>query len=248
MRFAHETWHWRSLLWWLAVFAVVVQVKHHYSIATAADLEWMLRPLSQFLEWFTGYHFHSDDRSEWVSEAADVRLVKACAGINFMLMSFMTYAWIVRPDRRPGMPPRSLFAGQLLLLCVAMIAAWTSALLANSLRIMVAMSVESHGWGLDAIGLGAAELHRLIGMAIYLPLLSLQMMLGNRSTGRDAVAAPLLLYLLLTVLVPLLTGNALQRPTLFIEHLMSLSAIMALMCGIYFLCPHGVSNTKSLHH
>lgn len=52
-------------------------------------------------------------------------------------------------------------------------------------------------------------------MGIYLPVLSLQMMLGNRSTSRDAVVVPLLLYLLLMVVVPLLTGNALQpRPCL----------------------------------
>ena len=244
MRFRRETWHWQSLLWWLAVLAVVVQLKHHYSIATAVDLEWMFRPLSQMLEWFTGHEFHRDGRYEWVSESADVRLVKACAGINFMLMSFMAYAWIVRPERRVGAGPLSGMAGRLLLLCVAFIAAWATCLLANSLRIIVATSVESHGWGLDAVGLGAAELHRLIGMGIYLPVLSLQMMLGKRGKRRDAVAAPLLLYLLLMVVVPLLTGNALQHPTLFTKHLLSVSVMMAVMCGIYFLCHHRWSNKR----
>jgi len=244
MQFGREIRRWQSLLWWLAVLAVVVQLKHHYSIATVTDLEWIFRPLSQLLEWFTGHEFHRDSNYEWVSEGADVRLVKACAGINFMLMSFMAYAWIVRPDRCVDTDPLSWIAGQLLLLCAAFIASWTTCLLANSLRIIVAMTVESHGWGLEAIGIGAVELHRLIGMAIYAPLLSLQMMLGNRSRSRDALAAPILLYLLLLVVVPLLTGNALQHPTLFIMHLLSVSVMMAVMCGIYFLCHHRLYNKR----
>jgi exosortase K len=238
MPFGRETRNWQSLLWWLAVLAVVVQLKHHYSTATAADLEWMFRPLSLVLEWFTGHEFHRDSNYEWVSESADVRLVKACAGINFMLMSFMVYAWVFRPDRYADTGPLSWIAGQLLLLCAAIVASWITCLLANSLRIIVAMTVQSRGWELDAIGIDAAELHRLIGMVIYVPLLSLQMLLGNRSNTRDTLVAPVLLYLLLMVVVPLLTGNALQRPALFIEHLLNVSVMMAVMCGIYFLCRH----------
>jgi exosortase K len=245
MRLGPETWHWQSLLWWLAVLAVVVQLKHHYSIATAADLEWMLRPLSQVLEWLTGHHFHRDGHYEWVSESANVRLVKACAGINFMLMSFMAYSWMVRPDRCEEKHPWSWTAGRLLLLCAATIAAWTSCLLANSLRIIVAMNLEPQGWRLDAIGIGAADLHRLIGMGIYLPLLSLQIMLGNRRTSRDALAVPLLLYLLLMVIVPVLTGNALQHPTLFVKHLLSVSVMVAVMCGSAFLCQQRVGHKRA---
>lgn len=235
MQFGLKTWHWQSLLWWLAVLAVVVVLKQHYSIATAADLEWMLRPLSLLLEWFSGHDFHRDSNYEWVSEGADVRLVKACAGINFMLMSFITYAWIVRPDLRGDMGPLSWFATQLLMLCAAMVASWTTSLLANSLRIIVAMTVNTNGWGLDAIGVDAVDLHRLIGMVIYVPLLSLQMMLGNSRNIRDVLGAPVLLYLLLMVVVPLLTGNALHHPALFIEHLLYVSGMVAVMSSLYLV-------------
>lgn len=170
MLFGREAWSWQFLLWWLAVLALAVQLKHHYSIATAAELEWMLRPLSQLLEWFTGHEFHRDGRYEWVSETADVRLVKGCAGINFMLMSFMAYAWIARPERCLRVDLLPWIAGRFLLLCATVVAAWATGLFANSLRIMAAMSVDSRGWELDAIGIGAADLHRLIGMGIYLPV------------------------------------------------------------------------------
>lgn len=246
MPFGRETWHWQSLLWWLAVLAVVVQLKHHYSISTAAELEWMFRPLSLLLEWFSGHEFHRDSNYEWVSERADVRLVKACAGINFMLMSFMVYTWVIRPERYVDTHPLAWITGQLLLLCAAIVASWATCLLANSLRIIVAMTVQSRGWELDAIGIDAAQLHRMIGMLIYVPLLSLQMLLGNRSNIGQALAAPVLLYLLLMVVVPLLTGNALQHPALFSKHLLNVSVMMAVMCGIYFLCRHWLANTR--HH
>ena len=55
-----------------------------------------------------------------------------------------------------------------------------------------------------------AGLYRLIGMLIYVPCLSLQLALGGRRDNRVVLAGPALLYLLLMVLVPLLTGNALE--------------------------------------
>ena len=89
-------------------------------------------------------------------------------------------------------------------------AAWTTALLANSLRILVAMNLPGHGAGL----------HRLIGMLIYVPLLSLQLHLGDRETGKAALAGPVILYLLLMAVVPVLTGNAFNSPGVVIQHLL----------------------------
>ncbi|VAW79465.1 hypothetical protein MNBD_GAMMA15-2540 [hydrothermal vent metagenome] len=235
MPFRRETWHWPSAGWWLVVTALAVLLKHHYSIASAADLEWMFRPLSLLLEGLTGHEFHRDDNFEWVSESADVRLVKSCAGINFMLMSFVVYAWVARPDPEEDVGLWALIAAQLLLLTAAITASWATCLLANSLRIIVAMAAVSNGWELGVIGLDAAELHRVIGIVIYVPLLSLQMMLGNHTRIRDAFMAPVLLYLLLMIIVPLLTGNALQNPAMFTRHLLNILVMIAIICSVYFI-------------
>jgi exosortase K len=225
MPFARSPWGWRTLSWWLTVLGVVVALKYHYSIATAAELEWMFRPLSLLLEWFSGHPFHRDSNHEWVSESADVRLVKACAGINFLLMSLMAYAWTLRPDGRSEDGTLAWIAGRLLLLFAAIVAAWTTGLLANSLRIIVMMVVDPQG----------VQLHRLIGMVVYIPLLSLQLTLGDHRDRRAALAGPVLLYLLLMVVVPLLTGNAFQNPALFVEHLLYVSMMVAVVCGIYYV-------------
>ncbi len=70
---------------------------------------------------------------------------------------------------------------------------------------------------------------------VYIPLLSLQLTLGDHRDRRAALAGPVLLYLLLMVVVPLLTGNAFQNPALFVEHLLYVSMMVAVVCGIYYV-------------
>jgi exosortase K len=225
---------WKTLSWWLAVLAVALAIKHHYSIASAADLDWMLWPLSQSLEWISGHPFQRDSLHEWVSESADVRLVKGCAGINFLLMSLLAWAWVFAPERREDVDTPTWMAQRVLLLFAVIVAAWTSGLLANTLRILVAMNLPEHGTGL----------HRLVGLLIYVPLLSLQLHLGSRGNWKAALWGPVILYLLLMAVVPVLTGNAFNDPTQFIQHLVYLSAMTATMGGIY----SGVSALSAENH
>jgi exosortase K len=223
MPYLHSRLDWQVLAWWLTMLSVALAIKHYYSIATAADLDWMLRPLSLLLEWLSGHPFHRNSLDEWVSETADVRLVKACAGINFLLMSLVAWAWVFRPDRREDADVPTWVSRRILLLFAVIVAAWTTSLLANCLRILLAMNLPAHGAGL----------HRLIGMLIYVPLLSLQLHLGDRGNWTAALAGPVILYLLLMAVVPLLTGNAFNNPGQFIEHLLYLFAMVATMGGIY---------------
>ncbi len=214
---------WRSLSWWLAVLGIALTIKHHYSIATAADLDWMLRPLSLLLEWLSGHSFHRDQLQEWVSVSADVRLVKACAGINFMLMSLLAWAWVFRPCH--GNPDVSTWiGGRILLLLAVLVAAWSSSLLANSLRILITMNLPDPG----------TQVHRLIGLTVYVPLLSLQL-LGGRGNWQAALLGPVILYSLVMALVPLLTSNALKNPALFFDHLLNIGGMAAAMITIYLV-------------
>jgi exosortase K len=222
MQWLRKRLDWKTLAWWLAVLGVALAIKQHYSIASAADLEWMLRPLALLLEVISGHPFHRDSLHQWVSASADVRLVKACAGINFLLMSLLAWAWVARPDRLEQVDVPTWLAGRLLLLFAVIIAAWTTALLANSLRILVAMHLPD-----------GAGLHRLIGLLIYVPLLSLQLHLGDRGNWKVALAGPVMLYLLLMAVVPVLTGNAFNSPGQFIEHLLYLAAMVMITGSLY---------------
>jgi len=222
---AFKVWR-RHILWWTAVLLAALALKHHYSVAAAQELAWVFRPLAMLLEWITGFSFYQDSNHEWLSSAANIRLVKACAGINFMIMSFLGYAWILRPEARANTQGFWSLVGQLLLLPAAAVVAWATGLVANSLRIMLALAAADQGWEQWLPGIDGSELHRFIGLSVYVPLLSLQMALGDRlrngygkGAGYSALVAPLLLYPALTLVVPLLTGNALQNSGAFMEHL-----------------------------
>lgn len=243
MPFVARVWHWQSL-WWITVTAFTVLLKHHYSIATAADLEWIFQPLAILLELFTGHIFQQDNYSEWVSYNANIRLVKACAGINFMIMSFLVYAWVFRPDSKENTGCLTQFIGQFLLISAAIIAAWATCLLANSLRIIIAMEAADQHWEIAIMGIDSKQLHRLIGMFIYIPLLSLQMTLCHCSISRAVYPAikelhhnrlfyvPLFLYFIITVFVPIVTGNAFYKPDQFMEHVLHLLGVTLLFAII----------------
>jgi exosortase K len=178
--------------------------------------------MSDVLSIITGNEFHQDTNGEWFSISADVRLVKSCAGINFMLMSLLAFAWTFRPDRKEQTQPFAWTVGYLALLAAICVGAWTMALLANTLRIVSAMYLQTDNSIVHALGIDGSGIHRLIGLAVYLPLLTLQMMPGNRTSRRQMLLIPILLYAALMVLVPLLTGNALRNPGLFLEHVLQL--------------------------
>jgi exosortase K len=227
--------YWQSLLWWLPVFTLAFLLKQHYSNADAAELGWILQPLSDLLSLLTGSEFHRQANGEWLSITADVRLVKSCAGINFMLMSLLAFAWTFRPDRKEQLLSFSWVGGHLALLGAICIAAWATTLLANTLRILLAMSLPTDGSIIQALGIDGEEMHRLIGLAVYLPLLTLQMLPGRRLSRWQIISIPVVLYTALMVVVPLLTGNALRNPALFIEHVTQLAVAIAIIQPVLLL-------------
>jgi exosortase K len=231
---------WQSLFWWLPIIIAAFLLKQHYSVTDTAGLQWMLQPLADMLSLITGHNFQRAANGEWFSISANVSLVKACAGINFMLMSLFAYAWMFRPDRNEE--PQTLLWSltQLLLLAAVFIAAWATTLFANTLRIWLAMSLQGDDSILHASGIEDRQLHRFIGIAVYLLILSLQMLPSKRIVKWQKVLIPVLLYILLMVLVPLLTGNALHQPTFFFEHVSQLLlTVMVIQAGWYLVMLRG---------
>jgi exosortase K len=225
----------QSLFWWLPVITAALLLKQHYSVADTNQLQWILQPLADMLSLFTGHDFQRSATGEWYSISANVSLVKACAGVNFMLMSLLAYAWMFRPDRNEE--PQTLLWSftQLLLLAAVFIAAWATTLMANTLRIWLAMYLQADDSILHSSGIEDRQLHRFIGIAVYLLILSLQMLPSKRIARWQKVLTPVILYLLLMVLVPLLTGNALHQPTFFFEHVSQLLLSVVVIQGIWYL-------------
>lgn len=196
----------------------------------------MLQPLCEVIERVTGYEFQQDSNGEWFSHEADVHLVNSCAGINFMLMSLLAYAWVFRPDTGENQSGYYWLAGHLILLATILSAAWTTALLANALRILAAMALQTDDSITSSLGLADSEVHRYIGLAVYLPILSLQLVADQKRTTRhQLILIPALLYVFTMVAIPLATGNAMEKPDLFLTHVIQLGAGVALIQGLLFL-------------
>lgn len=244
MRCTVNTHNTQVMLWWLLVGLVALLLKYHYSSAEPAQLAWMLRPLALTLEWCSGYHFYADEFGQWVSIGADVRLVKACAGINFMLMSALVYAWMLRPSVDAARNYCSRLQRYALRIAALCMAAWLTTLLANTLRILLAMQINQHIGDAQVLGLDHSTLHRWLGMGVYVPLLSLQLQLGNQIRGstysyRWIVFGPVLLYLGLLVAVPMITANAFQQPVLFMQHTLQIIIVTSVISGgfgLYCYC------------
>jgi hypothetical protein len=122
-----------------------------------------------------------------------------------------------------------------MLLAAICVAALAMTLLANTLRILLAIHLQTDDSILHTLGINGSEIHRLIGLSVYLPLLTLQMMPGKRVGRRQMLSVPILLYAALMVLVPLLTGNAMRNPALFLEHLLQLVIGIAVIQAILHL-------------
>ena len=235
MRLKIDQHLWRSLLWWLPLITAAYLLKAHYSTATTGELQWMMHPLADLLSLITGHDFQRDSAGEWFSPGANVRLVKACAGINFMLMSLLTYAWVFRPDRNEVPQTRLWYISQMTLQMAVLVAAWATTLMANTLRIWLAMLLQADDSMLQATGLDGGQLHRMIGMVVYLVILTLQMLPSKRITQWQKILLPVTLYLLVLVLVPLFTGNAWNQPKVFLEHVIHLLLSLTLFGGVVYL-------------
>ena len=220
-----EWWQRRRLatLWWSLAVGLASALKWHFSAAGASEIGWMLQPLALLLRLVAGWHFQRTSAGEWASADAGIVLIKACAGINFMVLSFLGWCWLARPRgaaaravARPLLDWPALLGGALVL-------AWMTALLVNLLRIVAIVHLQRllQQW------LPAEQAHRLLGILVYLPALGLQWQLCEPRRPALALLAAVASYALLLLGVPLLTGQAAARPAAFAAQATTLLALLA---------------------
>ncbi len=159
--------------------------KAAYSVANAEQLSWLLWPLVQLLNATGLFDFVSVPGGEWLDAGRGLIVVKACAGGNFLLASWLGWLW------RWRVQPSALR-----LALHALAAAWLTTLLANAVRIVLIAYAQDDLARLA--GLTDANSHRLIGIGVFFGALLLQL----RQSGPVWLAPAI--YLGVTLLVPLL--------------------------------------------
>ena len=189
--------------WGLALLALIA-FKQGYGMAGAEQLQWMLRPLVLLLEAVSTLSFQPLPGGDWLDAECQVILVKACAGGNFLLVSWLAYLW----RWRQGAP-----AWRVVLAAGA--AAWLTTLAANALRILLLV------YGQDdlsrLLGLSAPDSHRLIGIGVYFFCLWTQLSRPGRASSALLVAA--VLYLGVNLLLPAIRAGVLGLGPLDRNHI-----------------------------
>jgi exosortase K len=141
-----------------ATLMIAWALKSHYSDARADDLLWILTPTAWLVGIVSGVPFTLQPGEGYFSREHLFLIEKSCAGVNFMIAAF---AMLVCAQSHHA---RSLGAA-LRVLGISLAAAYVGAVLANSVRITIAIWLAAHPTLLSAFT--AAEVHRVEGIVVY---------------------------------------------------------------------------------
>ncbi len=204
----------RPWLSWGAALAAAYGLKLAYSRSSAADLGWILVPTARAVGWLRGETLAFHPGAGWVAPDGSYVIAPACAGVSFLILA-LTVAVLGFAHRLRS--PRARFGWWL----GSAAGAYLFTIAVNTLRIVAAVELYRLG---PVAGLTPGQLHRLLGVVIYLGALWGLYAALDRLTGGRGAGALLVLgaYLGMTLVVPLLTGHPGER---YAEHAMMVSTI-----------------------
>jgi len=243
-----------KIFYGLLVLFMAAGLKYSYSQAGSDDLVWMLGPTATLVEWIAGIPFVRETGVGYVSPSAQVAIVPACAGINFLVAAFcMTALSWIYALRRKSVLPISLPA--------ALAAAYITTLCANALRI--SLSIYLYHADIYTALITTERVHRAAGIGIYFLCLCLLYAGVRRLTGlrvfsgsqgfnddgqqvKNSLSAclpPLLWYLAIALLLPAIHLAYRKNPALFGEHA---GFVLAVSFSLFVMMFVGVICYKSV--
>ena len=149
---------WRLWLPAIAALLVAYALKHHYSVASPQSLRWVLGPTATLTSALLGEEFIWQTGVGYLSPDLSIVIAKACAGVNFLIVAFVTLALGFGP-RFPDLRRRALWTAGALAL------AYSATLIANTARIALSVLVAHHAARATGLSFQAAHraLVRLVG-------------------------------------------------------------------------------------
>jgi exosortase K len=131
-------------------------LKHHYAVAGADELWWILTPIARAVGVATGAAFQSIPGEGYVSRERLFVIEKSCAGVNFMIAAFAMMVSTFYHRITSGISGAYV-------LVASLVASYGAAVFVNATRITVAMWLAAHPLAASS----AADIHRLEGIAVY---------------------------------------------------------------------------------
>ena len=203
-----------AVVQFVIILAAAAALKQFYSTASANDLRWILRPTARLTQVVTGTQFTFESFAGYISDDRSFLIASACAGVNFMIASFilvsMKKLWIER-----NIGTRWIFFP------FALAIAFLLTIIANTVRISSALWLNKERQGFA--GLDHDQIHRIDGILIYFGFLLLLFVVcekvtsENKTVGLRQYLFPLVIYYAVTLAVPILNG-ALRKGIDFSQH------------------------------
>jgi exosortase K len=197
----------------LLVLLCALGLKFYYSHASANELRWILAPTTVLVELLSGRRFEFESYAGYVTSDHTFVIAVPCAGVNFLITAFLMVALRCLWRER-------FHAVSWRFLPLAAVAAYGTTLVANAIRIFVALELRAQSVAVS--GLSHNQLHRLEGIVVYFSFLLLLFLLLERFDSARPLRLtrvlpfPLLIYYATTLGIPLANGS--YRNGAFWEH------------------------------
>jgi exosortase K len=227
----------------LPVLAAALLLKHHYSVASPGELQWIMAPTAALVHLFSELAFVYEPGAGYVSPGHEFIIAKACAGVNFMIVAFCMAGATLVPASRS-------IAGGTARLCACMALSYIATLAVNTIRIV--LSIRLYRADIYGSVITPQVAHRIAGIVVYLVALLLLYMVsralsrgklgdGSRSPSKPVrprsfrlagyCAMPLFWYAMMTVIVPFVNG---ARSASFYHHAVWVIGVSCMITGIFF--------------
>jgi exosortase K len=193
----------------VALLLCALALKYFYSTTGPDNLRWILGPVTWLTSLLSGRTFSFEAHSGYMSSDRTFLIAASCAGVNFLITSFLLLAvkklWT---NRKTGLSWRFI--------PIAALFAYATTLVANTVRICIALELQRHPLRSD--WLDANQIHRLEGIVVYFGFLFfLHLMTESERLSVKYMLLPLAIYYFTTLGLPLMNG-AYRRGSDFWEH------------------------------
>jgi exosortase K len=162
----------RDLPFYAGTLAAAYLLKRHYSTASADELRWILAPTAWLTSHATGSPFPFEAGVGNISREAGFILAPECAGVNFLIIAACSLVFAFTHTRGSA-------AGKTAFVAASVAVSYLATVVANTIRIVATLRLDP-----------GEEVHRLLGIAIYLTSLLLVHALFRHGLARRAMESP----------------------------------------------------------
>lgn len=216
----------------LLVLWAVYGLKAYYSQADSESLAWILGPTAAAAQMLSGISFEREVGAGWVNLDYRIVIAPACAGINFLIVSFCMSAF-------QGIFRLKTVTGMFVWVGLAGVTAYGLTIIVNAVRIW--LSVVLYQSDIYTAVVTPEAIHRIAGVCVYYlflcfyyPAVSfmLSKMMPRLQSGSNSgktnrpwlIFIPLVWYLLFSLVVPLINNAYGLQPEQFVEHVLVVGA------------------------